>query len=222
MDYRIKVPTSVRLFVFDWDGTILDSKEATLSAYEKVFVEAGISLDRQKLLAHYSPNWYTTYRALGLPDELYSWADHRWLEIFVKSERSLIKGAAEMLRGLQDRGYSLALLTAAARERIYLELEEFELRHLFRQVVTMEDFRARKPDPTPLLHILSSFAVDSMEVVSVGDTAEDIEMGKRAGTLTVAVLGPYVQRKALLNARPTFFVEQLSQILNLIPDSSSK
>lgn len=222
MDDKIKVPASVQLFIFDWDGTILDSKDATLRAYESLFKEVGIPLDRQKLLAHYSPNWYTTYRALGLPSELYSWADQRWLEIYCNCERSLIEGALEVLSCLAAKGYLLAILTAAARERIFLELEAFGIRSLFQAVVTMEDFHARKPDPVPLLHILSSFAVEAKDAICVGDTVEDIEMGKKARTLTMAVLGPYIQREMLLEAHPTFFVDQFSQILNLLPDSSSK
>lgn len=215
-----KVPVSLQLFVFDWDGTLLNSAEATIKAYIAMFREVGISLCREEILAHYSPNWYHTYLALGLPESRYQWADQRWLELFAQYKRSLITGAREVLTVLQGREYQLMLLTAAATDRVRAELKEFRLESFFCRVVTMEQFGARKPDPMPLQRTLESMGIPPDHAIYVGDTVEDIEMGRGAGTLTLAVQGPYVPLEVLAAANPSFLVKTLRGVLQLLSERS--
>ncbi|MEI6530104.1 MAG: HAD family hydrolase, partial [bacterium] len=215
-----KVPASIQLFVFDWDGTLLDSAEATLKAYITMFEEVGISLRKEDILAHYSPNWYRTYLALGLPESRYQWADKRWLELFHQYRRSLVTGAREVLTALQEREYRLTLLTAAATERVRTELKEFRLESFFCRVVTMEQFGARKPDPMPLQRTLESMGILPHHAIYVGDTVEDIQMGRGAGTLTLAVQGPYVPLEVLAAANPSFLVKTLTGVLQLLSERS--
>jgi HAD superfamily hydrolase (TIGR01549 family) len=220
VNIKRKVPPSLQLFVFDWDGTLLDSADATLKAYITMFGEVGISLRKKDILAHYSPNWYRTYLALGLPESLYQWADKRWLDLFHQYERSLVPGTREVLTALQQRGYQLILLTAAATNRVWAELKEFRLESFFCRVVTMEEFGARKPDPIPLQRTLESMGIPPHQAISVGDTVEDIEMGRGAGTLTLAVHGPYVSLEVLAASHPSFLAKTLTGVLQLLPERS--
>jgi HAD superfamily hydrolase (TIGR01509 family) len=52
--------------VFDWDGTLVDTAEATYRCYERVFESFGIAFDRDVYARYYSPNWYHTFRQIGL------------------------------------------------------------------------------------------------------------------------------------------------------------
>ncbi|ODQ54604.1 HAD-like protein [Saitoella complicata NRRL Y-17804] len=54
-------------------------------------------------------------------------------------------------------------------------------------VVTRE-FRPPKPHPAPILHIAEHWNVDPQAVIMVGDSADDLEAGKRAGAATVLLL----------------------------------
>jgi HAD superfamily hydrolase (TIGR01549 family) len=185
-----------------------------------MFGEVGIPLGKEEILAHYSPNWYRTYLALGLPESRYQWADKRWLELFAQYKRSLVPGAREVLIALQERKYQLILLTAAATERVKAELKEFRLESFFGRVVTMEQFGARKPDPMPLQRTLESTGIPPDHAIYVGDTVEDIQMGREAGTLTLAVQGPYVPLEVLAAAHPSFLVKTLAGVLQLLSERS--
>lgn len=216
VDKGKQVPTSINILTFDWDGTLLDSREATLKAYQVVFEEAGIPICFEEVLKNYSPNWYKTYQALRLPEKLYSWADQRWLEVFRQEPRKLVSGAQETLEVLSSKGYGLVLLTAAARERLVEELQIFGLEHFFQKVVCMEDFKARKPDPAPLLFTIGQLHSEPENFAYLGDSVEDIEMGKKAGVFTIAVEGPYVPREALVRANPSILISNLKELLKIL------
>lgn len=206
------VPKSIKICVFDWDGTLLNSKEATIQAYKVIFSEAGIPLCLDDVFKFYSPNWYRTYKALGLPEELFEWADNRWLEIYRDYPRNLIEGAIDVLTWLKEKGFLLALLTAANRNRLEDELKNFNLQKFFSKVFCMEDFKTRKPDPLPLISLINELNVSPKNTAYIGDSPEDIEMGRRAGVFTIGIQGPYVSRETLKASNPSIFLENLKSL----------
>src|ERR1051326_2627460 len=59
----------IKNLIFDWDGTLVDSAHLGLVAFEKTFSELGVPFVHDVYEATYSPNWYRTYEALGMPKE---------------------------------------------------------------------------------------------------------------------------------------------------------
>ena len=55
----------INTLLFDWDGTLADSAHLGLLAFEKTFAELGFPFEHAVYEAKYSPNWYSTYKALG-------------------------------------------------------------------------------------------------------------------------------------------------------------
>jgi beta-phosphoglucomutase-like phosphatase (HAD superfamily) len=66
---------NVAAILFDWDGTLLDSYPAGYRASSAVFRHYGIELNREIFLSTYNPNWYETYKTIGLPSEEWANAD---------------------------------------------------------------------------------------------------------------------------------------------------
>ena len=60
---------TITTLLFDWDGTVVDSAQLGLNAFEHSFAALGVVFDQDIYRAAYSPNWYTVYEALGLPKE---------------------------------------------------------------------------------------------------------------------------------------------------------
>ena len=71
----------LRAVLFDWDGTLVNTAEASYRCYEKLFGSYGIAFDREAFRRTYSPNWHLTYSALGLAEERWAEADARWLRL---------------------------------------------------------------------------------------------------------------------------------------------
>src|SRR5207249_1707884 len=79
--------------LFDWDGTIVDSAEASFRCYVRLFESYRIPFDRDRFQSTYSPDWYRTYAALGLPKECWDEADERWLGFYAGEENVMLGGA---------------------------------------------------------------------------------------------------------------------------------
>ena len=62
-------PRPLRAVLFDWDGTIVDSAEASFRCYVRLFESYRIPFDRERFQRTYSPDWYRTYTTLGLPNK---------------------------------------------------------------------------------------------------------------------------------------------------------
>jgi len=190
----------VRAVIFDWDGTIVDSAEPTYRCYERLFAELGVAFDRETYARTYSPNWYDTFRALGVPEERWPHADARWLAHFAEETVQLIDGVRDALHELAWRGIDAAIVTSGSRSRIEREIEEHGLADIIRECVCGSDVAQKKPHPASLQLCLSRMELDPRDAVYVGDSPEDVLMARAAGVYAVAVPGGYPNRRALAAA----------------------
>ena len=91
--------------------------------YTGTFAQLGVAFPLAVYEAAYSPNWYTTYEALGLPKEKWQQADDLWLHHYGDETATLIAGVAETILDLQIRGYRLGVVTSGNESRVRRELE---------------------------------------------------------------------------------------------------
>lgn len=205
-----------RAVLFDWDGTLADTAEASFRCYVRMFGELGIDFDRDTYARTYSPNWYHTFRALGVPEERWGHADERWLAHFATEQIALIDGARELLRSLVARGLATGLVTSGGRDRVSRELEFHGVARYVHESVYGSDVAQKKPHPEALELCLERLRVKADEAVYVGDSPEDIAMARAAGVFSIAVFGGYPNRDSLLAARPDRVAESLAEVGELI------
>ena len=203
--------SDLRAVLFDWDGTLVDTAEASYRCYVQTFRDFGIPFDRDTYKATYSPDWHFTYRTLGVPEERWPEADRLWLNYFACEEAALIEGAAEALRALTDRGMLLGIVTSGGRARVAKELTLHEVAEHFAHVVCGDDGPRRKPHPDALQHALEKLRVHPREAAYVGDSPEDVQMAKAAEVFSVAVPGRYPNTDALLAASPDLVARDLGE-----------
>ena len=188
--------------MFDWDGTLVDTAEATYRCYERVFESFGIAFDRDVYARHYSPNWYHTFREIGLPEEHWSLADERWLAHFACEQVALVDGVHEALSDLSARDVAAAIVTSGTRDRVTRELHAHGVALHFRECVFGSDVTSKKPHPEALYLCMQRLGVTASETVYIGDSPEDIAMAKAAGVFSIAIPGGYPNRDALMAAEP--------------------
>jgi HAD superfamily hydrolase (TIGR01549 family) len=206
----------MRAVFFDWDGTLADTAEATYRSYERLFTGYGITFDREVYRRTYSPDWYHTFRSLGIPRERWPEADERWLAHFAEETYELIAGVHELLGALAARGLRSGIVTSGSRPRIERELVQYGVAHHFHDVVCGHDTERRKPHPDPLQLGLTRLGIAPHDAAYVGDSPEDILMAKAAGVFAVAIPGGYPNREALLNAGPDAVAEDLGGVLAVL------
>ena len=204
---------TLRAVLFDWDGTLADTAEASYRCYVRMFADFGIAFDREAYRRTYSPDWYHTFASVGLPRERWRDADECWLGYFAAEEYALLDGVHETLDTLALRGVIAGIVTSGSRPRIERELARHGVEHHFREVVCGADTERRKPHPDPLQLGLTRLGLAPHDAAYVGDSPEDILMAKAAGVFVVAVPGAYPNREALVSSGPDALADDLAGVI---------
>jgi HAD superfamily hydrolase (TIGR01509 family) len=203
---------SISTLIFDWDGTLVDSAKLGLNAFQKTFAELEFAFPLDVYEANYSPNWYTTYEALGLPKEKWQIADDLWLQHYGTETAKLIEGVGETLLELTRRNYRLAVVSSGSEPRVCREIAESVLRDSFDAVVCNEHIVNKKPDPEGLNLALQHLHCGSHEAAYVGDAPQDIEMGKAANVFTIGVKSNYPGSARLPASAPDMYLDTITEL----------
>jgi HAD superfamily hydrolase (TIGR01549 family) len=203
----------INTLLFDWDGTLADSAHLGLIAFEKTFAELGVPFEHAVYEATDSPNWYSTYEALGLQKERWQVADEIWTRHYGEQTAPLIDGVGETLIALRANGYQLAIVTSGTRSRVLREVQQSVLCDAFTVIVCNEDIVNKKPHPEGLLKAIHSMNVPASQCAYVGDAPEDIEMGRGGNVMTIAVRSNYPSSARLLSAKPDLYLERLAELI---------
>lgn len=203
-----------RAVLFDWDGTLADTAALSLRTYVALFASFGIAFGPDDFARTYSPNWYHTFEAMGLPRARWDDADARWLELYAKESACLLPGAGEGLRRLREGGVRQGLVTSGTRSRIESDLERLAVRDYFAVLVCGGDTPNRKPHPEPLLVALERMGVEPGEAAYVGDSPEDVQMARAAGVWCVGIPGGFPNREALAASRPDRLTGSLEEAVS--------
>ncbi len=203
---------SIRALIFDWDGTLADSAHLGLAAFQKTFDELGVVFPQDIYETTYSPNWYSLYEALGLPKGKWQIADEMWLRHYGEETAQLVEGAAETLLDLNHKGYRLGVVSSGSESRVCREIAQSSLASVFKTVICNEHTSNKKPHPEGLEMALQRMGSKPEESAYVGDAPEDIEMGKRARVLTVAVHSNYPSSARLLSSKPDIYLKSLVEL----------
>jgi HAD superfamily hydrolase (TIGR01549 family) len=201
----------LRAVLFDWDGTLVDSAEASFHCYVSVFRALEIPFDRDCFERTYSPNWHHTYVAVGLARDRWPEADALWHQAYTGHRNALVEGARESLARLHEAGLSQGIVTSGERRRVSGELEALGIAGFFATTVFGGDTQNRKPHPEALLLALGRLGVDATRAAYVGDSPEDIEMARAADVYSVGIPGGFPNRKELQASRPDLLASDLAE-----------
>jgi HAD superfamily hydrolase (TIGR01509 family) len=205
---------SISTLLFDWDGTLVDSAELGLTAFEQSFADLGVTFDREIYRTAYSPNWYSVYEAMGLPKEKWQRADDLWVQHYGEQKPLPLPGVQETISALKQKGYRLGVVSSGNECRVTREINDLGLESFFETVVCSEQMENKKPHPEGLETAMRSLGCSSEATGYVGDSPEDIEMGTRAGLLTVGVRSDYPTSWKLKSHQPDILIESLPELLD--------
>jgi len=212
-------------FLFDLDGTLIDSVELILRSY------------RHTLRTHRGtvPPDELWLKGLGTPIrvQLRQWTeDSAEIEAMAATysvyntehHDALVRpydGIVSVVRRLKNDGKRLGLVTSKVRTGAVRGLKAAGLEPDFDVIVGADDVRNPKPHPEPVLVALGLLGAQPGEAVFIGDSRHDLESGRAAGVKTAAALwGPF-DRAHLADLEPDYWLERPEDILalHLTPDT---
>ncbi len=210
-------------FLFDLDGTLIDSIELILRSYRHTM----------RLHRGHEPSDDVWMEGLGTP----LWVQFRHftedpaeIEAMVATYRAynlahhdeLVRpydGVVEAVRALRARKKTLGLVTSKMRSGALRGLRVAGLEDAFQVIVGADEVTHPKPHPEPVLMALGRLRAPAAGAVFVGDSRHDLECGRAAGVKTAAVLwGPF-DRAHLADLEPDYWLETPADLTLLAPDT---
>jgi pyrophosphatase PpaX len=213
------MPPALRTYLFDLDGTLIDSVELIMRTFNHT------------MMAHRgeSPPREVWLRGLGTPlwDQFSAFCESRQeIDAMVATYRKYnhenhdamvqrYPGLLEAVTTLKTGGKQLGIVTSKMRAGTVRGLGVCGLDGLFDVLVGADDVDKHKPDPTPVLKAMELLGADPATTVFIGDSPHDLASGRSAGVRTAAALwGPF-PREWLEPHRPDYWLRQPEDIASL-------
>lgn len=175
-------------FIWDLDGTLLDSYEAILAGIQETYDQFDLPFDREEVrnfILRYSVKDLLVRDAdkYGLDsDEL-----NRVRATSLKEKNTqipLMTGAAEILDWTAQQGIQNFVYTHKS-DNAFQVLEELGVRHHFTEILTSDSGFARKPSPEALLFLIEKYGLDKENTYYIGDRLLDVETAINAGIQSI-------------------------------------
>ena len=194
-------------FLFDLDGTLIDSVYQHVVAWRDALEGVGINLAVWKIHRRIgmSGGLFVTALARELDTEL----DRETLaelprlhaEAYIRQFESVraLPGAAGLLGTLTEHGVPWAIATSGVERYASLALGLFELPQNI-TLVTRDQVRYAKPDPDLFLTAAERIGVDIRDSIVVGDSVWDMLAAQRARALGIGLLSGGYGREELIYA----------------------
>jgi HAD superfamily hydrolase (TIGR01549 family) len=194
-------------FLFDLDGTLIDSVYQHVIAWREALEAVGINLAVWKIHRRIgmSGGLFVTALARELKSEL----DREVLarlpglhaEAYIEKFESVraLPGARDLLATLTENDVPWAIATSGAERYARLALELLELPP-DTPLITRDQVRYAKPDPDLFLTAAQRIGVDIRDSIVVGDSVWDLLAARRARALGIGLLSGGYGREELIYA----------------------
>ena len=204
-----------RLYVFDLDGTVVDTREDIALAFAQTLAEAGYARpDLSQVTAAIGGGAKKALQRLtGLEGEEAEPLLAKFLVQYgeVCADHAVpYEGARELLERLTAQGAVLALVTMKVKEPTHKILRTLGL-EVFDEVIAYEDAQHRKPDPETLFKLMEKYGAKPEDTLMVGDTVTDMRYATAAGADACAMLQGYGATEDLLAEHPRYTLSSFKE-----------
>lgn len=178
-------------FIWDLDGTLLDSYEAILSGIEETFAQFSIPYDKEKVREF--------ILKFSVQDLLEKVAEERKLDVAVlnqvraqslaekNAQVVLMPGARKVLDWTDQVGIRNFVYTHKG-DNAFTILRDLGLESYFTEILTSQSGFVRKPSPEAATYLLDKYQLNSEKTYYIGDRTLDVEFAQNSGIQSINFL----------------------------------
>jgi phosphoglycolate phosphatase len=207
-----------KLYVFDLDGTLVDTKLDIARAMQKVLGDAGYpkpGLDEvERAIGGGARN--ALKKLTGAGDDVMTPMLSSFIAAYEEmcSDNTVVyDGAEELLKNLKAQGAKLAVVTMKVRGATHKILKHHGLFDLFDAILTFDDLEKRKPDPDSLYMLQKRFDVSPSDTLMVGDSMTDLDYAKAGGVDACGVTFGYGVTEDMKASAPRYMISEFSEVI---------
>lgn len=185
--------SNARGFLFDLDGTLIDSMPCHHDAWVSWHARRGLAIDADAFFAatagRSNDEILTDLFPAASPAERIAMADEkeRLYREAAATRLALVAGAAAFVETARAAGVKLAVCTASTPENMALAFARFPIRDWVETVVSPADGLRGKPHPDLFLEAARRLGLAPERCIVFEDAPLGIEAARRAGMSAVAL-----------------------------------
>ena len=213
----------IKLVIFDFDGTLADTKENIILTFQMTMKELGVEIkSRQECAATIGLTLEDAFKVLypGMAAEKYILLRDTYRRIFKENRKILVPGlfpeVMETLKELRRRGYLMSIASSRLSPSLHSFLEDMKIAHLFEYAVGGDNVEHPKPAPDAVLQILRHYNLSAEEAFVVGDMPFDINMATNAGVKSCGVTWGNADAAQLKESGANYVIDKMSQLLEIL------
>lgn len=205
--------------IFDLDGTLVDTVEARIRAWQLTFEEVGFAVDRNHLAGLIGADGKRLAIEVAevggrrLSDDRAEAIDRRAGERFdeINLDPRPLPGAVELLQALSAADLAWAIATSSRAAQVTVSVRALEVGSEA-HIVDGSSVTQAKPAPDLLLHTAERLGVSSRRCWYVGDATWDMRAARAAAMVAIGVPTGAASKEALLAARANVVITSLSEL----------
>jgi HAD superfamily hydrolase (TIGR01509 family) len=210
-------------WIFDLDGTLVDTVETRIAAWLRTFKEMGIPADRDQVARLIGSDGRRMARVVAeaagqeSDSQREEDIDRRAGETFseLNSDPRLLPGAIGLLKALDLHRQRWAIATSSRREQVTASVQAL------RQprpplIIDGSSVEHAKPAPDLLLLAARELGIEPSQGCYVGDAIWDMRAAVAAGMPVIGVVSGSATAVELVEAGALFTVEDLTHLIPLV------
>jgi HAD superfamily hydrolase (TIGR01509 family) len=184
-------------FIFDVDGTLLDTNGWHVEAWRRAFESRGYAIAADRIESEIGKGSDKVVGAVLGPsgedehgEALREAHAENFLQLAKEQKFVVFPQAPQLLEALRERGLKTALATSS--NQVHLDAVQksasIELPPLVDLITTKDDAANSKPDPDLVLAAVEKLGLSPAQCAMLGDTPYDAQACKKAGVVCIGVL----------------------------------
>lgn len=211
------------MFLFDFDGTLVDSMPTFSKVMLDIVRNNNIDVDEQEVLRTITPLgmkgavlYLISLGVKGSVEEILKLITKDAYNAYATSIPAK-KNVESTLKQLKSAGHSLNVLTASPHITLDVCLKRLSLFDLFDNVWSCEDFNTNKANPEIYKMAADVLKCDVQDVMFLDDNFHALESAKKAGCKTCGVYDLTSEEKTDdIKALADFYVSDFKELLDIV------
>ena len=217
----------IKLIAFDWNGTLFSDAQTIVNADNKLLKKFGIKpITIKKFRQSFHMPVIHYWKNIGLSDSFLKKNLNEMESLFTSYYEPLAdkartrSGVREILKFFSENKIQSIVYSNHTTVNIEKQLRRLKINHQIHKVLARalgdnSQIHTRTKE-TKLLNFVKEHKFKPDQVISVGDTEEEIEIGKQYGYHTVAITGGYNTTARLTKHKPDFLIHNMKELIGIV------